>query len=137
MGRVIRGQRKGAGSVFRAHVKHRKGPAKLRAVDFAERHGYIKGIVKVGAGSGGRGPPAGSSRRAEAPPKPPGLGARSPPAVPKGLRPFVPQSGPPCALKGEAAAGLRGPFCKGAGSSTVFCRSFADARVTSACSCIA
>ncbi|KAF2975443.1 hypothetical protein EK904_002009 [Melospiza melodia maxima] len=46
MGRVIRGQRKGAGSVFRAHVKHRKGPAKLRAVDFAERHGYIKGIVK-------------------------------------------------------------------------------------------
>lgn len=51
MGRVIRGQRKGAGSVFRAHVKHRKGPAKLRAVDFAERHGYIKGIVKVGAGA--------------------------------------------------------------------------------------
>uniref|UniRef100_A0A5F8G3L1 Large ribosomal subunit protein uL2 n=1 Tax=Monodelphis domestica TaxID=13616 RepID=A0A5F8G3L1_MONDO len=46
MGRVIRGQRKGAGSVFRAHVKHRKGAAKLRAVDFAERHGYIKGIVK-------------------------------------------------------------------------------------------
>lgn len=47
MGRVIRGQRKGAGSVFRAHVKHRKGAAKLRAVDFAERHGYIKGIVKA------------------------------------------------------------------------------------------
>lgn len=54
MGRVIRGQRKGAGSVFRAHVKHRKGPAKLRAVDFAERHGYIKGIVKVGAGARSR-----------------------------------------------------------------------------------
>ncbi|EAW82050.1 ribosomal protein L8, isoform CRA_d [Homo sapiens] len=47
MGRVIRGQRKGAGSVFRAHVKHRKGAARLRAVDFAERHGYIKGIVKT------------------------------------------------------------------------------------------
>ncbi len=47
MGRVIRGQRKGAGSVFKAHVKHRKGAAKLRHVDFAERHGYIKGIVKV------------------------------------------------------------------------------------------
>uniref|UniRef100_A0A8C6LYL6 Large ribosomal subunit protein uL2 n=1 Tax=Nothobranchius furzeri TaxID=105023 RepID=A0A8C6LYL6_NOTFU len=46
MGRVIRGQRKGAGSVFRAHVKHRKGAAKLRHIDFAERHGYIKGIVK-------------------------------------------------------------------------------------------
>ncbi|PIO15083.1 hypothetical protein AB205_0094500, partial [Aquarana catesbeiana] len=29
-----------------AHVKHSKGPAKLRAVDFAERHGYISGIVK-------------------------------------------------------------------------------------------
>lgn len=47
MGRVIRGQRKGAGSVFKAHVQHRKGPAKLRHIDFAERHGYIKGIVKV------------------------------------------------------------------------------------------
>ena len=55
MGRVIRGQRKGAGSVFRAHVKHRKGPAKLRAVDFAERHGYIKGIVKVELGPARRG----------------------------------------------------------------------------------
>lgn len=56
MGRVIRGQRKGAGSVFRAHVKHRKGAARLRAVDFAERHGYIKGIVKVrGAGRDGWG----------------------------------------------------------------------------------
>ncbi|NXT21651.1 RL8 protein, partial [Syrrhaptes paradoxus] len=57
MGRVIRGQRKGAGSVFRAHVKHRKGPAKLRAVDFAERHGYIKGIVKDIIHDPGRGAP--------------------------------------------------------------------------------
>ncbi|KAK4831803.1 hypothetical protein QYF61_019233 [Mycteria americana] len=66
MGRVIRGQRKGAGSVFRAHVKHRKGPAKLRAVDFAERHGYIKGIVKVGRAlrGGGPGAPAGARPRA-------------------------------------------------------------------------
>jgi len=47
MGRVIRSQRKGAGSVFRAHNHHRKGAAKLRSVDFAERHGYLKGIVKV------------------------------------------------------------------------------------------
>uniref|UniRef100_A0A8C2XNB9 Large ribosomal subunit protein uL2 n=1 Tax=Cyclopterus lumpus TaxID=8103 RepID=A0A8C2XNB9_CYCLU len=47
MGRVIRGQRKGAGSVFKAHIHHRKGAAKLRHIDFAERHGYIKGIVKV------------------------------------------------------------------------------------------
>ena len=48
MGRVIRSQRKGPGSVFKAHTKHRKGAAKLRAVDFAERHGYVKGVVKVG-----------------------------------------------------------------------------------------
>lgn len=47
MGRVIRAQRKGAGSVFKAHNKHRKGAPKLRAIDFAERHGYIKGVVKV------------------------------------------------------------------------------------------
>lgn len=47
MGRVIRAQRKGAGSVFKAHVKKRKGAAKLRPLDFAERHGYIKGVVKV------------------------------------------------------------------------------------------
>ena len=47
MGRVIRSQRKGAGSIFRCHNKHRKGAAKLRAADYAERHGYIKGVVKV------------------------------------------------------------------------------------------
>uniref|UniRef100_A0A670Y027 Large ribosomal subunit protein uL2 n=1 Tax=Pseudonaja textilis TaxID=8673 RepID=A0A670Y027_PSETE len=46
VGNIERGQRKGAGSVFRARVKHRKGAAKLRAIDFAESHGYIKGIVK-------------------------------------------------------------------------------------------
>uniref|UniRef100_A0A7N8XRJ2 Large ribosomal subunit protein uL2 n=1 Tax=Mastacembelus armatus TaxID=205130 RepID=A0A7N8XRJ2_9TELE len=45
MGRVIRGQRKGAGSVFKAHVKHRKGAARLRHVDFAERHGRGEMIV--------------------------------------------------------------------------------------------
>lgn len=47
MGRVIRAQRKGAGSVFRSHTKHRKGAPKLRCLDYAERHGYIKGVVKV------------------------------------------------------------------------------------------
>lgn len=47
MGRVIRAQRKGAGSVFRAHTHKRKGAAKLRQLDFAERHGYLKGVVKV------------------------------------------------------------------------------------------
>ena len=42
MGRVIRAQRKGAGSIFTANTKHRKGKPCLRAVDYAERHGYIK-----------------------------------------------------------------------------------------------
>ena len=57
MGRVIRGQRKGAGSIFKAHVKKRKGAAKLRALDFAERHGYIKGVVKDIIHDPGRGAP--------------------------------------------------------------------------------
>lgn len=46
MGRVIRGQRKGAGSIFVSKTKHRQGAAKLRVADYAERHGYIKGVVK-------------------------------------------------------------------------------------------
>ena len=33
MGRIIRGQRKGAGSIFKSHTKRRKGAAKLRALD--------------------------------------------------------------------------------------------------------
>ena len=47
MGRVIRAQRKGAGSVFKSHNKHRRGPVALRPIDYAERHGYIKGVVRV------------------------------------------------------------------------------------------
>lgn len=42
MGRVIRGQRKGRGSVFKSHTTHRKGAVKLRTLDYAERNGYIK-----------------------------------------------------------------------------------------------
>merc|ERR1711860_307644 len=57
MGRVIRSQRKGRGSIFRSHNKHRKGPAKLRPVDYAERHGYIKGVVKDIIHDPGRGAP--------------------------------------------------------------------------------
>merc|ERR1712167_488301 len=57
MGRVIRGQRKGAGSVFKAHTKHRRGPAKFRNLDFAERSGYIKGVVKQIVHDPGRGAP--------------------------------------------------------------------------------
>ena len=57
MGRVIRGQRKGAGSIFRSHTKHRKGAAKLRVVDYAERNGYLKGVVREIIHDPGRGAP--------------------------------------------------------------------------------
>lgn len=57
MGRVIRSQRKGAGSVFKSHNKHRKGAPKLRAIDFSERRGYIKGVVKDIIHDPGRGAP--------------------------------------------------------------------------------
>jgi len=57
MGRVIRGQRKGAGTVFKAHVTHRKAPANFRTLDFAERNGYIRGLVKEILHDPGRGAP--------------------------------------------------------------------------------
>eukprot|EP00695_Tsukubamonas_globosa_P003356 TRINITY_DN58_c0_g1_i5.p1 TRINITY_DN58_c0_g1~~TRINITY_DN58_c0_g1_i5.p1 ORF type:complete len:266 (+),score=155.85 TRINITY_DN58_c0_g1_i5:95-892(+) len=57
MGRVIRGQRKGAGGIFKSHVFHRKGAAKLRAIDYAEKNGYVKGIVKEIIHDPGRGAP--------------------------------------------------------------------------------
>jgi large subunit ribosomal protein L8e len=57
MGRVIRAQRKGAGSIFTAHTKCRKGAAKLRAVDYSERTGDIKGVVKDIVHDPGRGAP--------------------------------------------------------------------------------
>jgi len=57
MGRVIRSQRKGAGSVFTSHTTHRKGAAKLRTLDYTERNGYIKGLVKNIIHDSGRGAP--------------------------------------------------------------------------------
>jgi len=58
MGRVIRAQRKGApGRVFGAHTTGRKGSAKLRALDYAERHGYIKGVITEIVHDPGRGAP--------------------------------------------------------------------------------
>ncbi|KAK4334164.1 60S ribosomal protein L2-A, partial [Rhodotorula toruloides] len=56
MGRVIRNQRK-SGGIFRAHTHHRVAPAKLRALDFAERNGYIRGLVKEIVHDPGRGAP--------------------------------------------------------------------------------
>ncbi|CAK9296708.1 unnamed protein product [Gordionus sp. m RMFG-2023] len=57
MGRVIRSQRKGRGSVFKAHTAHRKGVPRLRAIDYSERNGYIKGVVKDIIHDPGRGAP--------------------------------------------------------------------------------
>jgi len=57
MGRVIRGQRKGHGGIFKAHTKHRKGAAKLRVLDYSERQGYIRGLVKEIIHDPGRGAP--------------------------------------------------------------------------------
>lgn len=57
MGRVIRTQRKGHGGIFKAHTKHRKGAAQLRSVDYAETHGYIRGVVKEIVHDPGRGAP--------------------------------------------------------------------------------
>ena len=57
MGKVIRGSRKGAGGVFKSHNKHRKGACKLRPYDYAEKHGYIKGVIKAIIHDPGRGAP--------------------------------------------------------------------------------
>lgn len=57
MGRVIRSQRKGRGSVFKSHNTHRKGAAKHRVLDAAERHHYIKGVVREIIHDPGRGAP--------------------------------------------------------------------------------
>jgi len=57
MGRVIRAQRKGPGGIFKSHTRLRKGAAKLRNLDFAERNGYVRGVVKEIIHDPGRGAP--------------------------------------------------------------------------------
>merc|ERR1712071_715209 len=57
MGRVIQSQRKGAGSIFTSRSKGRKGAAKLRSLDYAERQGFVKGLVKDIVHDPGRGAP--------------------------------------------------------------------------------
>ena len=57
MGRVIRTQRKGGSHIFKAVTTHRKGATQLRAYDFAERNGYVKGVVKDILHDPGRGAP--------------------------------------------------------------------------------
>lgn len=58
MGRVIRGQRKGrAGGIFKAHNVHKVAPAKFRPIDYAEKYGYIRGVVRALIHDPGRGAP--------------------------------------------------------------------------------
>ena len=57
MGRVIRGSRKGKSLIFAAKTRLRKGAVKLRAVDYAERTGFMKGIIKNIIHDPGRGAP--------------------------------------------------------------------------------
>ncbi|OBS18171.1 hypothetical protein FPOA_09898 [Fusarium poae] len=57
MGRVIRNQRKGRGSIFTANTRLNKAPAKFRNLDYAERHGYLRGVVREIVHDAGRGAP--------------------------------------------------------------------------------
>jgi large subunit ribosomal protein L8e len=58
MGKVIRAQRKGrATGVFKARTHLRISPARFRHLDYAERHGYIKGVVREIVHEPGRGAP--------------------------------------------------------------------------------
>ena len=57
MGKVIRGCRKGKGSVFRSHTVGREAPCAMKKADYAERHGYVKGVVKDIMHDKGRGAP--------------------------------------------------------------------------------
>ena len=57
MGKTIRGCRKGKNSIFRSHTRLRKGPVKMRKMDFAEKEGYVKGVVKAIIHESGRGAP--------------------------------------------------------------------------------
>jgi large subunit ribosomal protein L8e len=55
MGKVIRSQRKGKGSVFRSKLRNTK--VAHHKLDFAEREGYTKGVVKDIVHDAGRGAP--------------------------------------------------------------------------------
>ena len=55
---ICLGQRKGAkGAVFMAHTHLRKGVPQFRALDFSERQGYVKGVVREIVHDSGRGAP--------------------------------------------------------------------------------
>jgi len=57
MGRVLRKQRKGASLIFKSHTRTRVAPCKLRKLDYIEKNGYIRGVVKDIVHDPGRGAP--------------------------------------------------------------------------------
>ncbi|GCA62312.1 ribosomal protein L2 [Kipferlia bialata] len=57
MGRRIRVQRKGRGSIFQAHTTGRRGAPMLRTIDAGEKKGYVKGVVREIMHDKGRGAP--------------------------------------------------------------------------------
>jgi large subunit ribosomal protein L8e len=57
MGKYVQVQRKGKSAVFKAHTRTRKGAVKLRSLDYAEKQGYIRGVVKEILHDPGRGAP--------------------------------------------------------------------------------
>ena len=57
MGKVIRSCRKGKGSVYTSHSVGRKGACAYKRQDYAERHGYVKGVVREILHDKGRGAP--------------------------------------------------------------------------------
>jgi large subunit ribosomal protein L8e len=57
MGKTIKNQRKGKGSIFRSHTAGRSGATAYKRQDFAERNGYAKGIVTEILHDKGRGAP--------------------------------------------------------------------------------
>lgn len=55
---MIRPQKKGRPqSIYKAHTFHRVGEARYRALDYSEKHGYVKGVVKEIIHDPGRGAP--------------------------------------------------------------------------------
>mmetsp|Transcript_19818 Transcript_19818/g.25514 ORF Transcript_19818/g.25514 Transcript_19818/m.25514 type:complete len:254 (+) Transcript_19818:93-854(+) len=57
MGKYVQCQRRGKSTIFKSHTRTRKGAVKLRALDYAEKHGYIRGVVKEIIHDPGRGAP--------------------------------------------------------------------------------
>jgi large subunit ribosomal protein L8e len=57
MGKTVRGQRHGAGSVYTASTHKRIGPSRLRPLDFGERRGFLRGVIKEIKHDPGRGAP--------------------------------------------------------------------------------